>query len=182
MRYYDVSQADSLKKVYIQLTEEGAVFSDIAIKMPEDAVRALGKEICDMDREMMYVINLRCDHTPINVMCAGIGTESASLCSAASLMRAAILSNATAMVLVHNHPSGDLSPSSADIKFADRMIQICMLHDIDFLDSVIVAYGKKECYSMAREETCDFYLDNNKYAKSIEDLHFPSGRARSISR
>lgn len=180
LQYYDVSQVDRLKKVYIQLTEEGAIFSDIVIKMPEDAVRALGKEIRDMDREMMYVINLRSDHTPVNVMCAGIGNESASLCSATSLIRAAILSNATAMILVHNHPSGDLRPSSADIKFADRMIQICKLHDIDFLDSVILGYGKKNCYSMARREICDFFLDKNEYAKSVEDLQFTSGRARSI--
>lgn len=178
MQHYDISQVDELKKVYIRLGEDGAVFSDTVIKEPEDAVRAIGKEIRDMDREMIYSINLRQDNTPINVMLAGVGDESSSICSPAGLIRAAILSNATKMILLHNHPSGDLRPSAADIRFADRMIQVCRLHKISLLDSIIVAYGKEKCYSMEKRETCDFYYDRNQYAKTVEELQFPSRAAR----
>lgn len=179
LQQYDISQVDSLKKIYISLTDAGAVFSDVAITTPEDAVRAVGKEIRNMDKEMIYSINLRGDNTPINVMLAGVGDENSCTCSPASLVRAAILSNATSMILIHNHPSGDLQPSKSDIKMADRMIQICKLHELDFLDSVIVAYGKKNCYSMNRREKCNFYRDDNEYAQTEEELHFPVRKARA---
>lgn len=179
LQKYDISQTEELKKVYIRLADAGAVFPDIAITTPEDAIRAVGTEIRNMDKEMIYSINLRSNGTPINVMLAGVGKEGGCLCSPASLIRAAILSNASSMIMVHNHPSGELKPSAADIKMADRMIQICKLHEIDFLDSVIVAYGKKNCYSMKRRDTCDFYYDTNQYAKTEEELVFPKKTARS---
>lgn len=172
MQQYELEQVDELKKVYVTLRQEGAIFSDTVIRTPEDALRVLGNEIKNMDREFVYSINLRADNTPINVMIAGIGDESGSLCSPASLIRAAILSNATSMMLIHNHTSGDLQPSKADIKMADKMIQVCQLHDIDFLDSVIVAYGKEKCYSMKRKGTCNFYRDGNEYSETVEKLPF----------
>lgn len=178
MQQFDISEVNSIQKVYVQLRPDGAVFSNTAIKMPKDAVQAVANVIRDMDREMLYAINLRADNTPINVVVAAIGDESGSLCSPASLIRAAILSNATSMMLVHNHPSGDLRPSKSDIKFADRMIQICRLHDMDFLDSIITAYGKESYYSLREKELCNFYRDNNEYAEEVDNLNFSRRRIK----
>ena len=172
MQQHNISEVDAISKVYVQLKTEGVMFSDTVIKTPEDAIQAIADNIRDMDREMLYAINLRADNTPINVFVAAIGNESGSLCSPSSLIRAAILSNATSMMLIHNHPSGDLRPSEVDVKFADKMIQICRLHDMDFLDSIIIAYGKKMYYSMCENERCNFYRDNNEYVKEPEKLNF----------
>lgn len=173
MNKYDISEVNELQKVYVQLRPDGAIFSDDAIKFPRDAVCAVANVIRDMDREMLYAINLRADNTPINVIVAAIGDESGSLCSPTALIRAAILSNATSVMLVHNHPSGDLRPSKADVQFADKMIQICRLHDMDFLDSIIIAYGKECYYSLREKEKCNFYRDGNEYVEKVEDLNFP---------
>lgn len=180
MQQYDVSEVDELQKVYIQLKPEGAVFSNVKIKTPEDAVCAVANNIRDMDREMLYAINLRADNTPINVIVAAIGDESGSLCSPAALIRAAILSNATSMMLIHNHPSGDLRPSASDIKFADKMIQICRLHEMDFLDSIVIAYGKQQYYSMREKERCNFYRDSNEYTEDVEKLSFSRKGIRMV--
>ncbi len=54
------------------------------------------------------------------------------------ILQAALLTHATAIILAHNHPSGELKPSNADNKITERIKQACKLMDIELLDHLIV--------------------------------------------
>lgn len=67
-----------------------------------------------------------------------IGTMDTLLVSPSSVFRTAIVSNAAALILVHNHPSGDATPSEADIKVTRDLMRAGQLVKIELLDHVII--------------------------------------------
>ena len=77
-----------------------------------------------MDREVLCVINLKSDGTPINCNIVSIGAVNQSIAEPRELFEASILSNAAQMIIVHNHPSGSLEPSKIDIMLTDRMLKL----------------------------------------------------------
>ena len=77
------------------------------------------------------------------------GTLSSALVHPRDVFREAIRRNAAAIVLVHNHPSGDPAPSGDDMELTRRLAKIGALVGIDVLDHVIVA---KEGYVSLREQ------------------------------
>ena len=84
------------------------------VKSPEDAVKLIGQELCEMDREVVCIINLKSDGTPINCTFASMGALDRSVAHPRELLKATILSNASTMIMIHNHPSGNLDPSIED--------------------------------------------------------------------
>lgn len=71
------------------------------------------------------------------------GTLDTILCHAREVYRAAIIAGAAAVILMHNHPSGESSPSEADIKVTRDMIRAGQLLKIELLDHVIVGNGQR---------------------------------------
>ena len=74
----------------------------------------------------------------INRHMASLGLVNASLVHPRVIFRCAITDNATAVVLVHNHPSGDPTPSAEDIRITRQLIDAGKILDIKVLDHVIV--------------------------------------------
>ena len=79
-------------------------------------------------------------------MIASIGEVNNALASPRELLKAAILSNATGVIMLHNHPSGSLQPSRQDISLTDKLKIVCDLVDVKLLDHIIVGRGN-EYYS-----------------------------------
>lgn len=100
-----------LDVVSIRLVRNAPLFSDRKITGPKDAVSLVGEMLCEMDREVVCVINLKSDGTPINCNFASMGAINQAVAEPRELFKSAILSNAAKMILVHNHPSGRLEPS-----------------------------------------------------------------------
>ncbi len=71
-----------------------------------------------------------------------IGSLNASTVRVAELFRDAIRTNSAAILVVHNHPSGDPAPSPDDIRVTEMMVQAGKLLDIDVLDHLIVGRGR----------------------------------------
>lgn len=71
-----------------------------------------------------------------------IGTIDTLLVSPTSVFRTAIVGNAAALILVHNHPSGDPTPSESDIKVTRDLIRAGQLLKIEVLDHVIIGQGR----------------------------------------
>lgn len=95
----------------------------------------------DPDREQLIVVMLNTRRRAIgHVLCASGSTDSVVV-SPAQIFREAIVANASAIVLAHNHPSGDPTPSEADIKVTRDLIRAGQLLKIEVLDHVIV--GRK---------------------------------------
>jgi len=141
-----------LDVISVRLVKDAPIFSEHKIVTPEDAVDVIGNQLCEMDREVVCVINLKTDGTPINCHFASMGALNEAIVHPRELFKASILSNAANMMLVHCHPSGSLQPSKQDIKLTDRMIDLCGLMGIPLLDHIIVAGDNREFFSFKQKE------------------------------
>lgn len=92
-----------LDVVSIRLVKNAPLFSDKKITSPEKAVSLMGELLCEMDREVMCVINLKADGTPINCNFASMGAINYTVTEPRELFKSSILSNAAAMIMLHNH-------------------------------------------------------------------------------
>lgn len=135
-----------LDLVSVRLVHDAPLLSDHKIDSPKAAVQVMGEFMSEVDREVMCVINLRSDGTPINGHIASIGALNQTLASPRELLKAAILSNAAQMILLHCHPSGSLVPSKEDIDVTNRMIEICDLVGIPLADHIIIGGNNRQEY------------------------------------
>jgi len=92
--------------------------------------------------EMFYVVCLNRKNRPLGRHRVTIGTATAALAHPREVFRIAILASASAIVCVHNHPSGDPAPSSADVQITHLLRDASKTVEISMLDHVIV--GTKE--------------------------------------
>lgn len=141
-----------LDVVSVRLVKNAPLFSDKKITTPEDAVSLLGELLCEMDREVVCVINLKTDGTPINCNFASMGAINQAIAEPRELFKTAILSNAAKMMLVHNHPSGMLEPSKEDTILTDRMLKLTALLGIPLIDHVIVGGDNSRYFSFKEKE------------------------------
>ena len=136
-----------LDVVSIRLVKDAPLCSGNRINTPESAVKLVGEHLCEMDREVVCVINLKTDGTPINCTFASIGSINESTIHPRELLKASILSNAAQMIILHNHPSGNLRPSQEDSRLTDRMVKLCNFIGIPLLDHIIVGGDNKKYFS-----------------------------------
>lgn len=141
-----------LNTVNVRLVQESTLISDYPIDSSEKAVKLVAEEFKTYDREVVAVINLNTKLKPVNLNICSIGTIDSSLISPREVLKSSILSNAKAFILVHNHPSGELTPSQADIATTKRLAQCGNLLGIEMLDSVIIAGETGEHISLRERE------------------------------
>ena len=103
-------------------------------------VRVLGKELEAYDREALCVVNLRNDLAPINMNIVSMGSVKTSIASAREVFKSSILSNASSIMLLHNHTSGNLFPSQGDIDVTKQIAVVADLLDIPLMDHVILGH------------------------------------------
>ena len=94
----EIKEGFALEVVSVRLVRDAPILSEEEIKTPEDAVRLVGQELCDMDREVVCVINLRADRMPINCHFASVGALDYSMAHPRELLKTGILSNAAKQV------------------------------------------------------------------------------------
>ena len=140
-----------LDRVAVRLVEEPPLLYEEPLDKPEIVVKALGEELKQYDREVVAIIHMQTDCRPINMTIASIGQVNNALASPRELLKAAILSNATGIIMLHNHPSGSLEPSRQDIVLTDKLKMACDLVDVKLLDHIIVGRGK-EYFSFEEKE------------------------------
>jgi len=108
---------------------------------PEEVVRE-AQEIADSDREAFMVIYVDARNKMINREIISVGTLNAALVHPREVFKGAILKNAHAIIIVHNHPSGDPSPSKDDRLLTERLADAGKLLGIEVLDHIIVTPGR----------------------------------------
>lgn len=108
------------------------------IASPADVQLLLGHEMALFDQEHLRVILLSSRNQVMAVSEVYKGSVGQALIRPAELFRDAIRQNAPAIVLVHNHPSGDPSPSPDDVAMTKRIAEAGKLLDIELLDHVII--------------------------------------------
>ena len=137
------------RKMAEELQRESPVLDN-----PEAVVALLKGQNLVKDVETLQVLLLNTRRRLIRVEEITEGTIDTLLVHAREVFKAAISANASAIVLAHNHPSGDPTPSEADIKVTRDLIRAGQLLKIEVLDHVILgraAEGRAKDYSSLRE-------------------------------
>jgi DNA repair protein RadC len=115
-----------------------------ALDAPETVVALLREEFRDKAVETFQVILLNTRRRLIDVADISKGTLDTILVHPREVFRPAIAANAAAIVLAHNHPSGDPTPSEADIKVTRDLIRAGQLLKIEVIDHVILGHRTHE--------------------------------------
>lgn len=126
----------------------GAPEERIEITSPEAAAELLMPMLQDLDREHCLTLNLDTKHRLIATTTISIGSVDHTFMSPREVFRDALLHGATAVVIAHNHPSGDAEPSRDDELVTRRLGKAGDLVGIDVLDHVVV--GHRRWVSLAR--------------------------------
>ncbi len=109
------------------------------IKRPEDAVNILKKDLFKKQKEHLYLISLNSRNKLIAKDLITVGTINETLLSPREVFKQAFLRNAASMILIHNHPSNDPTPSSEDIKITQKLCDVANEMVIPLLDHIIIA-------------------------------------------
>lgn len=160
-----------LDRVSVRLVKEPPLLLEEPLNSPEKAVDAVAEEIKFYDREVVAVINVQQDNRPINMTIVSIGQLESAVTSPRDLLKSAILSNAAGIIMLHNHPSGSLKPSAADVQITDKVKTVCSLIGVQLLDHIIVG-REKEYYSFREKGIMP--NTNISFAKDIKDFNLES--------
>ena len=100
------------------------------------------------DRECLLVISVNTKCKPLAVEVVSIGSVDFSYAVPREIFKHAVLCNASGILLVHNHPSGDCEPSKADLDITERIRKAGEILGVDVFDHVIVGEEKDTYYSL----------------------------------
>ena len=128
-----------LPKATIYMKESAGLYSEKSISSPSVAAEMIQKMLGKSDREVVIAVNLNNQLQPVNFTIVAVGGLNNATIDVPNIFKTAILSNARAIMLFHNHPSGNLTPSEADIEFTKRVAKVGKLIGIELLDHVIVS-------------------------------------------
>jgi DNA repair protein RadC len=109
-----------------------------SVRNPVDVARFVRRVVGNDAREHFLVLMLDGRHKPIAYQVVSVGTATASLVHPREVFQAAVGAGAVAVIVAHNHPSGDPSPSREDREVTERLIRAGELLGIRLLDSVVV--------------------------------------------
>ena len=113
------------------------------VRCPEDIADLLAPEMEALPQEQLRVVLLDTRNRVLDeVMIYQGSVHTAAVTRMAELFRDAVMANAPNIVLVHNHPSGDPSPSPEDVKLTKDAAQAAQILSIDLLDHVIIGDGR----------------------------------------
>ena len=123
----------------VYLVREGNSRKKIILNTASDVYKLVRDELCSSDRERFLSLLLTAKNTLIGVETVSIGTINGCMASPREVFKSALLANADSIILCHNHPSGDPTPSKCDIKLTNTLVKAGELIGIDVKDHIIVA-------------------------------------------
>lgn len=109
---------------------------------PDDVANLLQIEMAALEQEQLRVVLLDTKHRIVATRTVYQGSVNQAQVRVAEVYRDAVRQNATAIVAVHNHPSGDPTPSAADVALTVELTQAGALLDIELLDHLIIGQGR----------------------------------------
>ena len=164
--------ADKLEQVAIRMVKQPPLYSKEPMNNPDAAIRVMNEFLSQMDRELFCIVNLQADLTPINMNIVSVGSLNEALINPREIFKSAILSNAHSMMLIHNHPSGNLTPSTSDIQTTARMQELGELMGISLVDHIIT--GRDGNYYSFRDKG-EFPDSRIRFSTRVEDIDLTKG-------
>lgn len=118
------------------------VLSEDALLSPEMTREFLQSQLADEEREIFVVIFLDNQHKVLKHSRLFSGTLSHVEVHPREIVREAIKVNAAAVILAHNHPSGNAEPSKSDRLITERVVKCCQFMDVRVLDHLVIGRGE----------------------------------------
>ncbi len=112
------------------------------IRSPEDAFMLVDHEMSGLEQEEMRVLILDTRNRVLEIHSIVRGSLNSAQVRVGEIFRQAVRLNAAAIIVIHNHPSGDPTPSSEDVALTRAIIQAGQLLDIEVLDHIIVGRNR----------------------------------------
>ena len=116
-------------------------YQKIKIKKPEDIARLLMEEMRLEKQEHVKLIILNNKNEIVKIKKIAQGGINSVNMSMREILVEPIKMQAPKMILMHNHPSGDSTPSKADIKITERLFEVAQLFEIELLDHIVIGNG-----------------------------------------
>jgi DNA repair protein RadC len=132
---------EKVKKDYGMVTSSSAAIYE-----------AFKDEFEALDREQFEVLHLDAQNHVLGREVISTGSLTASIVVGREVFKGALLSNSSALIFMHNHPSGNPSPSFEDKETTKGLKQMAALFDIKVLDHII--FGESSFYSMNQNGCC----------------------------
>lgn len=123
------------------------------IRSPGDAAQLMMVEMSHLDQEHLRVICLDTKNRVQKIQTVYIGSLNSSMVRVGELFKDAVRLNSAALIVIHNHPSGDPTPSPEDIQVTGQIIEAGKLLDVEILDHLIIGAGR---YTSMRERGLAF--------------------------
>ena len=124
------------------------------VASPAEAAAILAPRLAHLDQEEMHVILLDTRNRVVGIHAVYRGSLNTSVVRLGELFRAAIEAPAAAVIIAHNHPSGDPAPSPEDVNVTRQLVKAGKLLDIEILDHVVIGQGGQ--YASLKERGLGF--------------------------
>ena len=112
------------------------------VKSPADAAQLLMAEMALLDQEHLRLILLNTKNFVLSIPTVYIGSLNTSLIRVGELFRYALKENCAALIVVHNHPTGDPTPSPEDVLVTRKIVEGGKMLDIEVLDHLVIGQGR----------------------------------------
>lgn len=126
------------------------------IRSPEDAAQLLIPEMNLLEQEQLRVVLLDTRMRVIAMPVIYVGNLNSTIVRTAEVFREAIRQNASAIIVAHNHPSSDVSPSPEDVAVTRNIIEAGQLLDIAVMDHLIIAGQGGQAFASLKERGLAF--------------------------
>ncbi|MBS4212432.1 RadC family protein [Neobacillus rhizophilus] len=137
------SAAKRVNIVSLKVVKETSfLYPERNVKSPEGAYKLLKQFLVEADREYFLVVCLDTKNQPTAINVCHMGSLNASIVHPREVLKPAILSNSASIIVAHNHPSNDPTPSKEDIEVTKRLIEAGKIIGIEVLDHLIVCADK----------------------------------------
>ena len=148
MTIYDISEVEP--RIYLKETNSHPYHA--LLSSPEEVLNFMKDYMADLTTECILVFNLDYCGNVLNFSKVGIGTANMVVSTGREIFKTAVLSNASSVLLCHNHTShGNPSPSKEDYRFTHTMVKSGQILGIPVIDHVIVT-PEKHFYSFLCNE------------------------------
>ena len=173
----------------VELTEEQKIkilnSSDVYMVMKQILMR---ENKIERDQEHAWCVCLAANNAVLNIELVSLGAINETVLKPMQVFRIALIKGAVRLILVHNHPDGELRPSTGDKDVTDRMIQVGIIHNIEVLDHLIITdlyyYSFKDDGLMAElqksRKWLPTYIEIERLKKEAMKLGEKKGRKEGL--
>ena len=124
--------------------------SEVMINSPEDVVNLVGSDLAGLDQEHLQTVLLNTQNQVLSIQEIYVGNVNSSVVRPVEVFRPAIRENAPSIIVVHNHPSGDPTPSPEDVLITNSLVAAGQVLGIALLDHVIIG-GDQQFVSLKQQ-------------------------------